>query len=74
MDWHYEEGQRVKQEIDIYDPSRGTKKGTIIGRYSIPEHTIGYVVLGPYPELYKVRFDDGSVEQGFFWFGLTPIK
>lgn len=71
MKFKYEVGQRVNRGIDIYSPEKGLKHGIITRCYSKPAYKIGDIHLGPYPELYEVLWDDGTKEEGFFWFGIS---
>jgi hypothetical protein len=72
--FHYKNGQRVERPVDPYDKTKGVKHGVITECYSrYQKETLGGMTLGPYPELYKVVFDDGSVGNGFFWWGIRPI-
>lgn len=67
-------GERVSREIDIFDKSKGRKIGSIIKRYSEPKKIItSDFILGPYPELYSVKWDDGEIHNGYFWWGLSRV-
>lgn len=61
VDWHFKVGDRVQRlgPIDVISAGR-IKKGTIVQRYSRDARYFGSdsVVLGPYPELYKIVFDN----------------
>lgn len=58
-------GDRIVRPVDVFHPERGVRHGTVIKRYGRRS------VFGWYdPELYRVRFDDGKVESGFFRHGL----
>lgn len=77
-------GDRVTRPIDVYNPKSPIRHGTIIEKYSQPwENRISGFVddTGVYhepviiskgidPELYKVQWDDGKVQRGFFRHGL----
>lgn len=64
-------GDRVRREINIYDPSKGMRYGKVVQCYSKPERKLSPgSTLGPYPELYEVLWDDGTVERGFLPHGL----
>lgn len=74
-EWHYEIGQRVKREYEYHLDIPKYRIGTIINRYSKPKKVFygRDLVLGPYPELYSVQWDDGKIENGFFWYGVQPV-
>ena len=78
MDWaltpyKFNIGDNVSRYIDIYDKSKGLKVGKIIRRYSEPQRQYSYFTLGPYPELYEVKWNNGETEKGFLPHGLTAI-
>ena len=58
-------GDRVQRLVDVCDSKSPLRRGTIIERYSYQSDMFGY-----YPELYRVRWDDGTVEKGFLPHGL----
>lgn len=62
---------RVGREVDIHNPSKGYRYGTVKRVYSKPYNK--KLNLGPYPELYSVIWDDGSFEKDFLPHGLDPI-
>jgi hypothetical protein len=64
----------VSREQDIYNPDKGIKTGRVIAAYSVQKHSFGNLTLGPYPEMYDVQWDDGSIETGFFPHGLNNIS
>jgi len=65
-------GDRVSREIDIYDPKKGLKLGEVIKHYSRPREKYGDWWLGPYPNLYDVKWDDGSIGKAFLPHGINP--
>ena len=72
MKTRFQLNERVSREINVFAPEQGLRYGNVIEIYSVPKKDYGNgLVLGPYPELYKVRFDDGSVEGGFLPHGLN---
>jgi len=65
-------GDRVCREKDVFKRNSGKKHGVVSRRYSEPRKVISKdVVLGPYPELYEVTWDDGTVEKGFLPHGIS---
>lgn len=46
---------------------RDGKRGIVLERYS--DYVSKY---GPYPELYAVRWSDGTEHRGYLWHGLSP--
>jgi len=48
--------------------------GTIVRVFSRPMRTIGDVVLGPYPELYAVEWDNGEYGRAYLSHGLELIE
>ena len=68
--WTFEIGQRVGRYEDPHDMSKGIKWGLIMERYSRPQEVIGSTTLGPYPELYMVQFDDGTIGKAYLPHGL----
>jgi hypothetical protein len=76
----FEVGERVCREVDIYEENGPLKYGVVLERYNEKEKTF-YLppdnepfTLGPYPELYKVQWDDGKIENGFLPHGLTLVE
>lgn len=67
----FKRGDRVSREIDIYDLTKGLRFGIIIKVYRKPVKQYNSFKLGPYPELYKVLWDDGKTEEGFLPHGLN---
>jgi len=68
-------GDRVSREVNIYDKSKGVKIGIVIKRYSKPIKKYNEnLIMGPYPELYKVLWDSGKIEKGFLPHGISKIK
>ena len=49
-------------------------KGTVVSCYSRDQYICGSIILGPYPELYMVQFDDGRIGRAFLPHGLQPLK
>ena len=66
-------GDNVSREIDIYNKSKGLKIGKVIRRYSKPQKQYNNFVLGPYPELYDVKWNNGKIEKMFFPHGLNKL-
>ena len=66
-------GDNVSREIDIYNKSKGLKIGKIIRRYSKPQKRYSDLMLGPYPELYEVEWNNGKKESGFLPHGLNKL-
>jgi len=65
---------RVKREVDIFDKTKGYKTGRIIRQYSKPEKKYySGLILGPYPELYEVLWDNGIKEKGFLAHGIDAL-
>jgi hypothetical protein len=58
-------GDRVQRLMNVYDQSSQMRRGVVIERYRDLVSA-----LGPYPELYAVRWDDGQIERGFLPHGL----
>ena len=56
----FEIGQRVKRHRDVFDVGLGEKEGVVVKRYSREEYRVGNTILGPYPELYSVDWDDNT--------------
>ncbi|KKM67021.1 hypothetical protein LCGC14_1475370 [marine sediment metagenome] len=76
MSFQHTIGERVKREINIYHPEKGIRFGIVIKRYSRPEKKYANlgITLGPYPELYDVKWDDGSFEEGFLPHGIDKVQ
>jgi hypothetical protein len=66
-------GDTVKRHINIYNQKSSWKIGIIIDKYSEPQTKCSETILGPYPELYKVRWNNGEIEKGFLPHGLIKI-
>ncbi len=66
---------RVKRRIDVYNENSPYKYGTIIKCYNRPakEYPSGYT-LGPYPELYDVKWDNGEIHEGYLPHGIISIS
>ena len=66
---------RVKREIDVFRAGSDYKYGIIIRHYSKPakRYSSGSV-LGPYPDLFDVRWDNGTVSKGHLPHGLTLVR
>ena len=65
-------GDIVKRRTDIFDYNSEYKYGVIIKVYSLPakRYSCGYT-LGPYPELFKVKWNNKKkIEEGFFEYGI----
>lgn len=59
--WTFYVGQRVKRLSDVFNPKSKMLCGEVIERYSRGVKDYGNdLILGPYPELYLVRWDDGK--------------
>jgi hypothetical protein len=52
---------------------RDEKTGTIRRRYSRNQRRVGDILLGPYPELYSVEWDDGSFGKAYLPHGLRIL-
>ena len=63
--YHWRIGQRVIRE---------NKEGIIIKRYSKNAYIIGDTHLGPYPELYDIKFNNNTICVGVFYYGFEIIK
>ena len=61
-------GDRVTRANDPYHPERGFRRGIVTRRYGRHGGLDG--VRWYDPELYEVRFDDGTVGAAFFRHGL----
>jgi hypothetical protein len=75
-EWTFNVGDRVKRLADPYSgisSRREDKRGFVSKRYSKEAYGIGNLTLGPYPELYAVIFDDGSIGNAFLPHGLIKI-
>lgn len=68
----FQVGDRVIRPKDVYKRDSPIKHGTVSRRYSAPKKVYleGDLILGPYPELYEVQWDDGSTGKGFLPHGL----
>ena len=64
---------RVKRHVDMHDRSKGFKYGNVIKCFSREEYEIAGTVLGPYPELYSVKWDNGRIGKSYLPFGITKI-
>ncbi len=66
---------RVKRRIDVFDENSPYKYGTVIKCYSRPakKYSSGYI-LGPYPELYDVKWDNGEIKEGYLPHGIENIS
>lgn len=72
--WKFQLGDRVQRHTDVYDCNSKLRYGYVIRRYSEPvKRLLPDLILGPYPELYAVRFDDGRIGKGFFNYGLDRV-
>ena len=61
----FQPGDRVTRMVDVFVAARGVRHGIVTRRYGRRSR------LGWYdPELYDVRFDDGTIERSFFRHGL----
>ena len=67
-------GQRVQRDCESsypYIKNSGKRVGVIIRVYGQLEEQIGQdMILGPYPELYRVLWDSGEIGNGYFPHGL----
>jgi hypothetical protein len=62
----YRVSDRVVRPLDVFDPFSPLRRGVVVERYGRRS------MFGWYdPELYAVRWDDGSIERGFFRHGLS---
>lgn len=58
-------GDRVTRRENVYDSSSNLMRGSVVRVYAIQN-----TKFGPYPELYEVRWDNGSVKGGYLPHGL----
>jgi len=58
-------GDRIQRRKDVYNVESPLRRGIAIARYSYQSEKFGF-----YPEMYRVRWDDGTVEEGFLRHGL----
>ena len=65
---------RVKRRVDVFDENSPYKYGTVVKCYSRAIKNYGFVRLGPYPELYDVKWDDGEIEEGYLPHGIINIS
>ena len=63
---------KVKRPIDVYNFSKGYKYGVIIKKYSQYSKIIDQTLF--YPELYRVKWSDGTIGKGYFPHGLDKIN
>lgn len=68
-------GDRVKRRRNIYKVKSSMMYGTVIESYSEPEkvHCDGDLVLGPYSELYGVKWDHGMTYRSYLPHGLNKL-
>ena len=66
---------RVKRKIDVFDENSPYKYGTIIKCHSRPikKYKNGYI-LGPFSELYDVKWDNGEIHEGYLPHGILNIS
>ncbi len=67
---------RVKRRIDVFDENSPYKYGTVIKCYSraVKKYSCD-LVLGPYPELYEVEWDEDRIrEKDYLPHGLINIS
>jgi len=62
--------QRVKRKFNVFDKNSKYMNGTVIRIYSEPRTNYGGLILGPYPELYDVSWDNSRYGKGYFPQGL----
>jgi hypothetical protein len=67
--WTY----HVDQPVFRIDGNK-IRKGKVINRYSRGETSVNGLRLGPYPELYDVQFEDGSISKAFLPHGIESIE
>lgn len=71
----FEVGDRVVRPRDVFDAGSSLMHGVVVARYSRPARRYGdSTVLGPYPELFAVEWDDGRIQQDFFSHGLRKER
>ncbi len=58
-------GDTVMRLTDVYDAKSKMRTGIVLERYSDNQSR-----FGPYPELYAVRWEDGTEQRGFLPHGL----
>ena len=68
-------GDRVKRRRNVYKSKSSMMYGTVIEVYSEPKEVYsgGDLVLGPYPELYGVKWDHGMIYRGYLPYGLDKL-
>jgi hypothetical protein len=62
---------RVSRLENVFDQKSKLKHGRIVKVYSQKAYRAGGIVLGPYPELYDVKWSEGNIERGFLPHGLN---
>lgn len=66
-------GDRVIRPIDVYGDHSKLKHGVVVRRYGQAWYRQDHTwPVGFDPELYEVRWDDGTVGKGYFPHGLDP--
>jgi hypothetical protein len=63
----FNKGDLVLRRADVFDERSRLMTGTVTDAYN--DYASRF---GPYPELYEVTWDDGSVERGYLPHGLSP--
>jgi hypothetical protein len=61
---------QLNERVRRNDTGKGIRYGTIIAIRSRDAYMIGDLHLGPYPELYDVKFDDNTIGENFLPHGL----
>ena len=65
-------GDRIQRHKDVFNLKSQLRHGIVILRYSIWDNGVSHdTYYGDYPELYAVRWDDGSFEKSFLSHGLV---
>lgn len=60
-------GDRVVRRSDVYDPNSPLRHGQVSRVYAAHD-----ALLGRYPELYAVAWDDGTHDEAFLKHGIDP--
>lgn len=60
------EGTRVQRRFNVFDEKSPLRHGVVVKKYSETDP-----ILGEYPELYQVWWDDGQISGGYFPHGLS---
>ncbi len=71
-------GNRVKREVDIFDPHSKLKYGTVTAIYckdqEWPWSRLKGMNLGRYDELYRVLWDNGIEKAGYLSHGIRSVS